>query len=368
MAGQDLILFYGWWQCIVCAFAFVGLLGIWYHIGRKQNDFGQVYLALSVLCWSFSGIVAVIYSDQMVDLNSKLYYDGLTSILSLFNSLFILLALPWFRYIPEIIKPLIKSKHWLLIVGLPFIFSLLPTVSKLFQQNIIGIISELDVYYAILTLLFLGLVLWQSFAKRRLQFLAWLSLACILITFVAQVLKLSGISINLILFSAIFKTCLIMIFFALALSWVKELVENLIPHSHDISLQFHRKKTPNGKLMNSIEFMGFPGSQSRVVEMTPSLFELMHTFAQRRKSQNDEWLEIKPKSVNKTIDYDINDHNQIKRILHSILDSLYGKNNWTKETHEGPLKDTLFEMSSKRERKIRLAVLPENISLLPSNN
>lgn len=366
MAGQDLILFYGWWQSIVCAFAFVGLLGIWYHIGRKQNDFGQVYLALSVLCWSFSGIVAIIYSNQITDPNSKLYYDGLTSILSLFNSLFILLALPWFRYIPEKIKPLVKSKHWLLIVGLPFIFSLLPTISTLLQHNISGMISELDVYYSILTLVFLGLVLWQSFAKRRLHFLAWMSLVCILITFGAQVLKLSGVSINLILCSAIFKTCLIMMFFALALSWVKELAENVIPQKNLISIQFNRHKSSSGKMINAIEFLGFPGHQTRMVEMTPTSFDLMHKFAKRRKSQNNEWLEIKPKSADKTVDYDINDHNQIKRILHVILDSLYGKNNWTKEIHETPLRESLFEMSQKRERKIRLAILPENISLVKS--
>jgi len=45
---------------------------------------------------------------------------------------------------------------------------------------------------------------------------------------------------------------------------------------------------------------------------------------------------------------------------------LFGKNNWTKETHETPLKESLFEMSQKRERKIRLAILSENITLMES--
>ncbi|MEL6987171.1 MAG: hypothetical protein AAGK97_05015, partial [Bacteroidota bacterium] len=62
---MEVLTFYGWWQCIVCLFSFLALLGIWYHIGRKQNDFGQVYLAISVLCWSFSGIAEIYYARQM---------------------------------------------------------------------------------------------------------------------------------------------------------------------------------------------------------------------------------------------------------------------------------------------------------------
>jgi hypothetical protein len=58
---MDLLSFFGWWQFSVCSFAFVALMGIWWHIGRKQNDFGQVWLAISVLCWSFSGLVEVYF-------------------------------------------------------------------------------------------------------------------------------------------------------------------------------------------------------------------------------------------------------------------------------------------------------------------
>ena len=243
---------YGWWQLSVCLFAFVALLAIWWHIGRKQNDFGQVWLALSVLCWSFSGGIEVYFGKQLqrerqevttevnallegsaevisheiVDLRdtyrkiktdqtqSLFFLDGSRSILSLFNSLFILLALPWFRYMPRRIEPIVKSRYWHFIVGLPFLFSLLPTLSKMISGR--SLVSELDVYYAALTLGFLGAVLWESFAKRRLRVLAWLSLICILITFIAQLYKLTDRNINLTLFSAIFKTSLIMIFFALA--------------------------------------------------------------------------------------------------------------------------------------------------------
>ena len=59
--NNETFLFYGWWQFSVCLSAFIALLSIWWHIGKKQNDLGQVWLALSVLAWSFSGAVEVYF-------------------------------------------------------------------------------------------------------------------------------------------------------------------------------------------------------------------------------------------------------------------------------------------------------------------
>lgn len=357
---SETFLFYGWWQFGTCLFAFIALLSIWWHIGRRQNDFGQVWLALSIFCWSISGLVEVYYAKNPE--SGGVYLDGLRSILSLFNSLFILLALPWFRYLPRFLEQLIKSKYWLWIVGLPFLFSVLPTINKV----VLGreeIINELDVYYAVLTLIFLGLVLWYSFSRRRLISLAYLSLFCIGVTLLAQFYKLTGSAINLTLFSAIFKTCLIMIFFALALSWVKELSENTIPLAEHISVVFevHRR---GDKVERSVSFGGFMGQGNRKVSLTGSQYELFHHFAKLRKINPDEWLEIKPKNrPSSTKRYDIGDYNEIKRLLFSLLDGLFGKGNWTKEQHLNPLKNTLFELSEKRERKIRLRLPPNNITV-----
>ncbi|MCB0630851.1 MAG: hypothetical protein R2824_35225 [Saprospiraceae bacterium] len=399
-----LLSFYGWWQLVVCLFGFLALMAIWWHIGRKQNDFGQVWLALSVLCWSVSGGIELYFSyhlqeegqylfeqlqnlspaderptptlEELQDLGRRFLsirerdaadnflLDGWRSILSLFNSLFILLALPWFRYLPRRIESVVQSRYWPYIVGLPFLFSLLPTLSKMFFGKAPTAVSELDVYYATLTLAFLGLVLWESFAKRRLRFLAWLSLACICITFVAQLYKLTDRSIDLTLFSAIFKTTLIMIFFALALSWVKELAENVIPDARQLFLQFRVQKTEQGRLTHLVQVRGFPGNQERRIVFTPTTFDLFLTFAKKRVGEEDDWLEIKPKGESRTRkEYDINDYNEIKRLLATLLDGIFGKDNWARNQHLIPLKDQLFELSSKRERKIRLSVPPENISL-----
>ncbi|MEO1260155.1 MAG: hypothetical protein AAFZ15_15275 [Bacteroidota bacterium] len=396
----ELLSFYGWWQMSVCMFAFIALMAIWWHIGRRQKDVGQVWLALSVLCWSFSGGVEVYYAGQFQQNNKVVYekmneligsaekinhteiiavknalkkiegqtqdrayrLDSWRSIFSLFNSLFILLSLPWFRYIPKRIEPIIKSKYWHFIIGLPFLFSLLPTISKMFSVNSLGVVRELDVYYAILTLVFLGYVLWESFAKRRLLALAWLSVVCILITFVAQLYKVTGQGVDLTLFSAIFKTSLIMIFFALALSWVKELAENIIPGAALLFLQFKKEKNGNKKMEHFVSIKGIPGKEEKWIKLSTTLFELFLKFAERRKNNGEDWLEIKPKNDSRSGKlYDINDHNEIKRLLNALLDGVFGKNLWTKEKHFLPLKNTLFEMSDKRERKIRLRVPGDNI-------
>ncbi|MBR9923253.1 MAG: hypothetical protein GYB31_20675 [Bacteroidetes bacterium] len=358
---SQLLSFFGWWQLAVCLFAFCGLMGIWWHIGRKQEDFGQVWLALSVLCWSVSGGVEVWFSQQPGAATYVL--DGWRSILSLFNSLFILFALPWFRYLPKRIEPVVKSGYWRIIVGLPFLFSLLPTIRKMWSGQSMGVISELDVYYAILTLGFLGYVLWESFAKRRLRILAWLSLVCVLVTLIAQLYKLTGSYIDMNLFSAIFKTSLIMIFFALALSWVKELAENVIPESAQIYLAFERKKNEAGKVENLVYLNGIRGKNQQSIRLSPAAFDLFLAFAKRQKT-GEGWMEIRPKGETRSSkQYDIRDYNEIRRLTQALLDGIFGKGRWARELHEIPLRGTLFEVAPSRDRRIRLRIPSENIEL-----
>lgn len=372
----QLLYYFGLWQLVTCLFAFLGLMSIWYHIGRKKGDFGQVWLALSILCWSISGFVDSkyggamhnhmastpnitgsngFYESQMIQLN------GWKSILSLFNSLFILLALPWFKYLPKKLENVIKSKYWPIIVGLPFLFSLMPTIRKFYSSSSVSLISELDVYYSILTLLVLGIVLWESFTKRRLILLAVLSAVCVLVTFAAQVFKLTDNGNSQILFSAIFKTSLIMIFFALALSWVKDLTERIQIKSKDISLKLSKIKSGRS-FINILAIDGLIDKESKEVSLTNKNYDLLKLFVDRKKGTGDGWLEIKPKSNNRTGKiYDINDHNEIKRLTHSILDGVYGKGLWSKSEHEIPLKEILFEVSNEKERVIRLAISKESL-------
>lgn len=362
MTDLTILSFYGWWQLAVCLFAFAGLMTIWWHIGRKQADFGQVWLALSIFCWSFSGLIEVIYSQTAGnELGGETYLEGWRSIFSLLNSLFILLALPWFRYIPELIAPIIKSTYWRIIVGVPFVFSLLATLTRLGTRQSNYLINELDVFYAFFTLLFLGYVLWESFSKRRLKVLAYLSLITIFITVIAQLYKLTDSAIDLLLFSAIFKTNLIMIFFALALSWVKELSEIIQINPNQVFLRFDAQQL--GKSKASVWIKGINNNDFQEVLFTRKKHELLYRFAKQKKLfPEKDGLTIKPKVDKRTSKvYDIQDHKEYLRIITTLLDAAYGKGVWTKDLHEKPLITALFTQPG--DRTIKLTIPAENIEL-----
>jgi hypothetical protein len=381
-----LLQYYGWWQLVTCLFAFIALSAIWWHIGKKQNDHGPIWLALSVLCWSISGLVEVYYADVLLEPFDQLKSVGLSatnssiqsiiegidyknmnawkSILSLFNSLFILLTLPCFRYLPKPLEKIIMSDSWKYIIGLPFVFALLPILSSIFMDRKYGIARELDVYYAVLTLIFLGYVLFSSFQKRQLPFLAGLSILSILITFIAQVYKLIDSDINQLLFSACFKTTLIMIFFALAMSWVKELSESIFPDPRQLQITLSKTKNEQGKWKGQVQIIGLRSTGPKTFELTSSLFDLLQTFVSKRIERHGEgWLEIKPKNDLRDKTYDINDHNQIKRLSHALLDGIFGEAHWNKNVDEPALRECLFEMSEKRDRKIRLRLKKDHLSI-----
>lgn len=223
------------------------------------------------------------------------------------------------------------------------------------------LIGELDFYYAIFLTIFTSWVLFESFNKRGLSILAWLTVICHVFIIMTQSYKLFDSPVDLTLFSAIFKTCLIMLFFALALSWVKELTENVIPSSDFIFLELAKQKSGE-RFEHLVTIRGLIGHGDQSFTLTPTLFDLLHRFVQKRKDA-DGWMEIKPKSEPRPDKiYDIKDHNEIKRLTSALLDGLFGKGLWDKTKHEEPLKASLFEMSEKRERKIRLAIPVENLS------
>lgn len=250
---------------------------------------------------------------------------------------------------------------WYAIVGLPFIFCLLPTISRMLTGKGSSLISELDVYYAVLTLAALAFVLWESFVRRGLQWLGYMSIFFILFTLVAQLYKFTDDSNTLILFSAIFKTSLIMMFFALALSWVKDLSEMLDIHPDQIKLSI----LPNSRqLKNTISIEVMETNLPKEIALTSSHYNLLSKFVAARIDYLSEgWLEIKPKGkAGQRKEYPINDYNEIKRLLNALLDSVYGKDLWTKERHGIPFKDAIFEFSKDKGRQIRLRIPAANLS------
>lgn len=360
IARESLLLStFGWWQFAVCLFAFTALMAIWWHLGRKKNDNGQVWLAISVLCWSLSGLIEVLYAHRFDESELLSTYKSdmgsLKSILSLANSFFILMALPYFRYLPGRLTSIIESDSWKYIVGIPFVLAIIPILAKYLLDREYNFVNDLDVLYSILTLIFLAAVLWESFARRKLKLLSILSSVCIIITLIAQLYKPLDNTLNQLLFSAIFKTCLIMIFFALALSWVKEVLETaqLVKQwtFDPQKIKIHQK----GKNVN---INGLGDGKTHQIKMTRMTGLLLQKFILRRhESKLDrQWLTITPIK-----NPDIKQENEIVRMLKRILDEILGKGEWD---------DKLFQKmrDSFRERginKVRLLLDKENISTDP---
>ena len=369
---EALYKFYGWWQLTVGAFSFIALLSVWQHITKDQSngekDLGLMWLSLSVLAWAVSGLVDIAYAHALgtaVNLPDATLYEGLRSIASLSNSAFILLSLPCFRHIPKLIHPIIKSTYWRFWVLITFLFAVLLTLLMLWGIIVparVTFIYSVDFIYAIFTLIFLGLVIWSSFEKRGLRVLAYLSAICIACTMAAQIFKLDDSDFLRLFFSCTFKTILIMLFFALTLSWVEELSKHFIPSPKDLHLVFIKKKRAPNRFQYAVILTVPPMIQTQSVNFTEKNYSLFKKFAERicqADTPKETWLEIQPKS-NKAGHYDLKDYNQINRILDTILNEHKDQSNGSPEANRDYLKQALFEYNN---RKIKLKVAPENIDL-----
>jgi len=154
-----------------------------------------------------------------------------------------------------------------------------------------------------------------------------------------------------------------MIFFALALSWVKELSEKLTVDKSKLSIDYSIGRGERRKISHKIMFDGLDTGPA-LIDLTSRNQDLMQKFISK-KLNGDKWLTIKPKSDYKSAQaYDIQDHNEIKRLTSNILDGLFGKSNWDKIQHFDPLKNNLFEFSKSESRKIRLSLSPDRVKFM----
>lgn len=369
--SEQLHLFYGYWQIAICSFAFLALFSIWQHItkgsGEGQRDFGLFWLSVAILVWALSGVLEVYYAEGLADANfDSTQYEGLKSMLSIFNSAFILLALPRFRHVPTLIRPVVRSESWRWLVISTFGFSVVLTLLMLSGVIIpkrITLISSVDLIYAIFTLFFLGLTLWASFERRGLTILAYLAGISIAFTLAAQILKLGDSDFLKILLNTTFKTILIVLFFALALSWVEELAKSArkVFARRTLALQLSIGRNQQNR-REFIAHLQLPEALDwQKVYFTEKPFLLLHRFADKRKTEGHEggWLEIQPKTAVKK-DYDIKDYNEIGRILDTLCNGL-SKSDELSDLSKNDLKELLFEYG--KSRRIRLRVNAEHIDL-----
>ena len=223
-------------------------------------------------------------------------------------------------------------------------------------------INVVDVIYAFLTLIMLGIVLWGSFDARELRVLAILTLLCIGFTVAAQVFKILQDDFWGILLSCTFKTMLIMIFFALALSWVEEEVQDkLMPKPEALFLQLSNQISGKKKLV----ILTLPPTASEEkIWFNGAPYQLLQKFANRRKTEPAAggWLKLRPKSMEMSSKYDVKDYNEIKRIFLEILSHTQGKDNWSDQDFNF-LRKALIEKHPQKDGLYRLRVLPEKINL-----
>ena len=142
------------------------------------------------------------------------------------------------------------------------------------------------------------------------------------------------------------------------------LTEKISSSSADVFLKTFRIKKNEKSFVNKLSVKGLNGNKEKVIDLSNKNYDLITKFISKKANDGEGWLEIKPKSDTRSGKlFDINDHNEIKRLVISILDGIYGKGLWSKVEHELPLKSILFEMSSQRERKIRLLIPPTNLEM-----
>ena len=375
---QEIYLFFGYWQIIVCLFAFAALMGIWHHFTTHRpdstQDKGLVWLAMSVLVWVFSGILEVLFSTGILELEKEsILIHGSRSTLSILNSTFILLSLPYFKHKPnqESINRLLEPRPWTFWVSvITVLFILLTLLFTIFltyipteqwygeEPALLRTINVIDVIYAFLTLAMLSLVLWYSFEARNLRILAWLTIVCILFTIGGQAFKMLANDFWGVFFACTFKTMLIMIFFALALSWVAEaLEEEYLPELGAIKIAFPGQL--NGK-KHLIKLHLPPNLENQSIWFNPAPYLMIFKFAERRRSEapNEGWLKMKPKGVNTR--HDIGSYNQMKSIFKEVLNHQHGKGNWS--NHElNFIRMALIEKHPHKDGYYRLRVQKQDI-------
>ena len=384
---MEIYLFFGYWQVVVCLFAFVALMAIWNNFSKNQlnntQDQGLWWLSFSILVWAFSGGLEIYYGIYFESIQSnykqQLLLNSGRSLLSILNSTFILLSLPFFKYVPTVgpLKRIMEPASWkiwiLTLAGFVLVLTCclttilyqLPSSSVSTNQFLTSATNMIDVFYAFLTLLILGITLWNSFDQRNFRALAILTVICIGFTVIAQVMKMGGYDFWGIFFSCTFKTMLIMIFFALALTWVAEEIEaEFIPEPASMLLSF--APLQNGRKQKII--FTLPNQfHSEEIWMNQAPYQLLQKFAERRlnESPQEGWLKIKPKGTN--LKHDIASYNQIKSIFKDLLNHKYGKGNWS-EQELNFLRKALIERHQQKDGLYRLRLPAPSIQVLPMTN
>jgi hypothetical protein len=209
------------------------------EIAIKRRDKGLLFVGLSIVVWSLSALLSILYYHFETNEWIKLISQNMFSIL---NSLFLILALYYFDNSPHYIYNNKKSTKRILLFFV--LLSLLSLVLALvfgetmnnfgFRLNTIP-----DLILSAVLSWFLMISLFRTFHKRDLKSVAIIAVLAIALLFLAQiylVFDLNEYHFYIDLIKIISKTTLIFVFLVLGTSWVLELAQ--LPQATTMKVDF----------------------------------------------------------------------------------------------------------------------------------
>lgn len=209
------------------------------EITVKRFDKGLLFIGLSILVWSISALLGIVYQYYHIDNWFKLISMNMFSIL---NSLFLILALYYLDNSPNYLYNNKKSTFRIILffIGLSVI-SLIIALS--FGETIktygLRLNTIPDLILSTVMSWFLIVSLFRTFINREMKTVAYIAVFSVVILFATQLplvfdLEQYAFAIDLIKLTA--KTTLIYVFLVLGTSWALELAQ--LPEATTMKINF----------------------------------------------------------------------------------------------------------------------------------
>ena len=244
-------LFYQFTEFLLSLLGGFLLLAIWQTIQQKfkqklvseitikRFDKGLLFIGLSILVWSISALLGIVYQYYHIDNWFKLISMNMFSIL---NSLFLILALYYLDNAPDYLYNNKKSTFRIIaffvglsIISLIIALSFGETIKSYgFRLNTIP-----DLILSTVMSWFLIVSLFRTFINRKMKTVAYIAVFSVLILFLTQlplVFDLEKYSFTIDLIKLTAKTTLIYVFLVLGTSWALELAQ--LPEASTMKIQF----------------------------------------------------------------------------------------------------------------------------------
>lgn len=254
------------------------------EISIKRFDKGLLFISFSVFVWAISSLLILIFNTYTINNWITLIFQNMLSIL---NSLFLILALYYFDNSPKYLYNNKKSTKIILIffIGLSIISLLLAlffgeTIKTYgFRCNTIP-----DLILSTVLTWFLIFSLYKTFYNRYMKSVAIIAVISIVVLYISQVPYVFNFESYLFLIDLtklIAKTTLIFVFLVLGTSWVIELSQ--LPEATSMKINFTNwniieLSIPSKNILNQTINFGNKTTQ----------FNNLLKFAIRRKFASDE--------------------------------------------------------------------------------